>query len=160
EAVDVVHVHHSHDHWLGWLGRGRAGLVRTFHNARAVRLSWPSPWLYRRTDALIAVSREIEERGRRAGIPADRLAHAAQVGERVERIAAHLEREARQGLEARLARLLLEPVPRDEPEQHAVATRAETGQQPDDRLRAAGPPAIGHQVENGERLLAHASSSA
>jgi glycosyltransferase involved in cell wall biosynthesis len=74
EAVDVVHVHHSHDHWLGWLGRGRAGLVRTFHNARAVRLSWPSPWLYRRTDALIAVSREIEERGRRAGIPADRLA--------------------------------------------------------------------------------------
>jgi glycosyltransferase involved in cell wall biosynthesis len=73
EAVDVVHVHHSHDHWLGWLGRGRAGLVRTFHNARAVRRSWPSPWLYRRTDALIAVSREIEERGRRAGIRADRL---------------------------------------------------------------------------------------
>jgi len=69
ESVDVVHVHHSHDHWLGWLARGRAGLVRTFHNARAVRLAWPSPWLYRRTDALIAVSREIEERGRRAGIP-------------------------------------------------------------------------------------------
>jgi glycosyltransferase involved in cell wall biosynthesis len=69
ESVDVVHVHHSHDHWLGWLGRGRAGLVRTFHNARAVRLAWPSPWLYRRTDALIAVSREIEDRGRRAGIP-------------------------------------------------------------------------------------------
>ena len=69
ESVDVVHVHPSHDHWLGWLARGRAGLVRTFHNARAVRLAWPSPWLYRRTDALIAVSREIEERGRRAGIP-------------------------------------------------------------------------------------------
>jgi glycosyltransferase involved in cell wall biosynthesis len=69
ESVDVVHVHHSHDHWLGWLGRGRAGLVRTFHNARAVRLAWPSPWLYRHTDALIAVSREIEDRGRRAGIP-------------------------------------------------------------------------------------------
>ena len=69
ESVDVVHVHHSHDHWLGWLARGRAGLVRTFHNARAVRLGWPSPWLYRHTDALIAVSREIEERGRRAGIP-------------------------------------------------------------------------------------------
>jgi phosphatidylinositol alpha-1,6-mannosyltransferase len=72
--VDVVHVHHSHDHWLGWLGRGRAGLVRTFHNARAVRPGWPATALYRRTDALIAVSREIEERGRRAGIPADRLA--------------------------------------------------------------------------------------
>lgn len=74
EGVDVVHVHHSHDHWLGWLGRGPAGLVRTFHNARAVRLHGVSPWLYRRTDALIAVSREIEERGQRAGIPPARLA--------------------------------------------------------------------------------------
>jgi glycosyltransferase involved in cell wall biosynthesis len=76
EGVDVIHAHHSHDHWLGWLARGGgpAALVRTFHNARAVRLGWPSPTLYRRTDALIAVSREIEERGRRAGIPADRLA--------------------------------------------------------------------------------------
>jgi glycosyltransferase involved in cell wall biosynthesis len=74
EGVDVVHVHHSHDHWLGWLGRGPAGLVRTFHNARAVRLHGVSPWLYRRTDALIAVSREIEERGLRAGIPPARLA--------------------------------------------------------------------------------------
>ena len=73
ERVDVVHVHHSHDHWLGWLGRSPAGLVRTFHNARAVRLTGLSPWLYRRTDALIAVSREIEERGRRAGIPPERL---------------------------------------------------------------------------------------
>ena len=25
EGVDVIHVHHSHDHWLGWLGRGPAG---------------------------------------------------------------------------------------------------------------------------------------
>jgi len=76
EGVDVIHTHHSHDHWLGWLARGGgpAALVRTFHNARAVRLGWPSTALYRRTDALIAVSREIEERGRRAGIPADRLA--------------------------------------------------------------------------------------
>jgi glycosyltransferase involved in cell wall biosynthesis len=76
EGVDVIHTHHSHDHWLGWLARGGfpAALVRTFHNARAVRLDRPSTALYRRTDALIAVSREIEERGRRAGIPADRLA--------------------------------------------------------------------------------------
>ncbi len=73
EGVDVVHVHHSHDHWLGWLGRGRAALVRTFHNAHAVRLGWPDRSLYRRTDALIAVSREIEERVRHAGIAADRL---------------------------------------------------------------------------------------
>ncbi|HEX9748866.1 MAG TPA: glycosyltransferase family 4 protein [Methylomirabilota bacterium] len=76
EGVDVIHTHHSHDHWLGWLARagGPATLVRTFHNARAVRLGWPSTALYRRTDASIAVSREIEERARRAGLPADRLA--------------------------------------------------------------------------------------
>ena len=76
EGVDVIHTHHSHDHWLGWLARGGgpAALVRTFHNARAVRLAWPSTALYRRTEALLTVSREIEERGRRAGIPADRLA--------------------------------------------------------------------------------------
>ena len=76
ERVDVLHTHHSHDHWLGWLARGGGpgALVRTFHNARAMRLDWPSTALYRRTDALITVSREIEERGRRAGIPADRLA--------------------------------------------------------------------------------------
>jgi glycosyltransferase involved in cell wall biosynthesis len=75
EGVDVIHVHHSHDHWLGWLARGRgpAALVRTFHNARAVRRRWPSTALYRRTDALIAVSREIEDRGRHAGIPTERL---------------------------------------------------------------------------------------
>jgi len=73
EAVDVVHAHHSHDHWLGWLGRGRAGLVRSFHNARAARRDWPSTWLYRRTDALLAVSHEIEERLRRVGVPPARL---------------------------------------------------------------------------------------
>jgi glycosyltransferase involved in cell wall biosynthesis len=73
ERVDVVHAHHSHDHWLGWLGRGPAGLVRTFHNRRAVRRDWPSSWLYRRTDALIAVSREIEERLRRVDGPPARL---------------------------------------------------------------------------------------
>jgi glycosyltransferase involved in cell wall biosynthesis len=77
EDVDVIHTHHSHDHWLGWLARagGRAALVRTFHNARAVRLRWPSPALYRRTDAVIAVSREIEERARRAGVAPARLTH-------------------------------------------------------------------------------------
>lgn len=75
EEVDVIHTHHSHDHWLGWLARagGRAALVRTFHNARAVRLHGPSPALYRRTDALIAVSREIEERARRTGVGPSRV---------------------------------------------------------------------------------------
>lgn len=72
--VDVIHTHHSHDHWLGWLARGPAALVRTFHNRRAVRSGWPTTALYRRTDSLIAVSREIEESARHAGIPTDRLA--------------------------------------------------------------------------------------
>ena len=76
EGVDVVHVHHSHDHWLGWWGHGTAALVRTFHNERAVRRTWPNSALYRRTDAVIAVSRSIEERLREAGVRASRLYRA------------------------------------------------------------------------------------
>jgi glycosyltransferase involved in cell wall biosynthesis len=64
EGVAVIHAHHSHDHWLAWLVRGPAVLVRTFHNLRAVRSGWPAAALYRRTDALLAVSRAIEERCR------------------------------------------------------------------------------------------------
>ena len=60
EAVDVVHAHHSHDHWLGWWGRGTAALVRTFHNERSVRRAWPDAALYRRTHALVAVSRRVD----------------------------------------------------------------------------------------------------
>ena len=73
ERVDVVHTHHSHDHWLGWWGRGGAALLRTFHNERAVRTGWPDTMLYRRSDGLIAVSRHIERRLREAGVPGERL---------------------------------------------------------------------------------------
>ena len=73
KRVDVIHAHHSHDHWLATLARGDAAVVRTFHNARAVRRGWPSAMLYRRTSGAIAVSREIWERCRAAGIPAERL---------------------------------------------------------------------------------------
>ena len=73
EGVDIIHVHHSHDHWLGMLSRGPAALVRTFHNQRAVRTAWPAPWLHRHTDAVIAVSRQIEERCRLLGIAAARV---------------------------------------------------------------------------------------
>jgi glycosyltransferase involved in cell wall biosynthesis len=76
EDVDVVHVHHGHDHWLGWWGHGTAALIRTFHNERAVRRAWPASALYRRTDAVIAVSRRIEERLRRARVPGSRLYRA------------------------------------------------------------------------------------
>ncbi len=73
EGVDIVHVHHSHDHWLGQLSRGGAALVRTFHNWRAVRTGWPSRILYAKADAVVAVSRQIEERCREAGVSAARL---------------------------------------------------------------------------------------
>jgi len=76
EGVDVVHVHHGHDHWLGWWGHGTAALIRTFHNERSVRRAWPDSALYRRTDAVIAVSRRIEERLLDARIPGSRLFRA------------------------------------------------------------------------------------
>jgi len=66
EQVDVIHAHHSHDHWLGWLSRGPAALVRTFHNERAVSARWPSTALYRQSEALIAVSGPVEARCRAA----------------------------------------------------------------------------------------------
>jgi phosphatidylinositol alpha-1,6-mannosyltransferase len=69
----VVHAHHSHDHWLALaatrLRRGdRVPIVRTFHNHRAVKRGWASRWLYRRTAAVFAVSRQIEARCRTAGL--------------------------------------------------------------------------------------------
>jgi glycosyltransferase involved in cell wall biosynthesis len=71
--VDVVHAHHAHDHWLGLLCHGRAALVRSFHSARAVDAGWPSRALYRRSDALIAVSAEVGARCRAAGVAPERI---------------------------------------------------------------------------------------
>ena len=73
ERVDLIHAHHAHDHWLGWACRGRASLVRTFHNLRAVSARWPSVALYRRCDAVFTVSEAIERRCRETGLDADRL---------------------------------------------------------------------------------------
>jgi len=79
EAIDIVHAHHSHDHWLALAARPRrpggqrARLVRTFHNARSVKASLPARQLYRRTAAVFAVSRQIEERCRVVGIPAEHV---------------------------------------------------------------------------------------
>jgi len=72
-AVDVVHAHHSHDHWLAMaatsLRRGRRlPVARTFHNHRTVKRGWLSAWLYRRTAAVFAVSRQIEGRCRAVGM--------------------------------------------------------------------------------------------
>jgi glycosyltransferase involved in cell wall biosynthesis len=79
EGVDVVHAHHSHDHWLAVLARpkralgGRPPVVRTFHNLRSVKRDRLAATLYRRTAGVFAVSRQIESRCREAGIPPERV---------------------------------------------------------------------------------------
>jgi glycosyltransferase involved in cell wall biosynthesis len=77
EHVDVVHAHHSHDHWLARLATlghdRRVPVVRTFHNARAVNAGRAARWLYRGTAVVFAVSRGIETRCHETGIPADRV---------------------------------------------------------------------------------------
>jgi glycosyltransferase involved in cell wall biosynthesis len=74
EQVDVIHAHHSHDHWLATLAAGRAvPVVRTFHNLRSVRSGRLDRWLYGRTAALFAVSRQIEARCREISGAASRV---------------------------------------------------------------------------------------
>jgi L-malate glycosyltransferase len=78
EGIDIVHAHHSHDHWLSLALRPRRAdgrrplLVRTFHNMRSVHRSLAVRPLYRSTAAVFAVSRQIEARCREVGIPAER----------------------------------------------------------------------------------------
>jgi glycosyltransferase involved in cell wall biosynthesis len=77
-AVDVLHAHHSHDHWLAALARPtvtgrRPPVARTFHTLRAVKSDAASRRLYRRTGAAFAVSRQIEARCREAGFAAERV---------------------------------------------------------------------------------------
>ena len=79
EGVEVVHTHHSHDHWLAVLARprraggGRPPVVRTFHNLRAVKRDRLAASLYRRTSAAFAVSHQIESRCVEAGMPPERV---------------------------------------------------------------------------------------
>ena len=74
EGVDLIHAHHSHDHWLALLARPRVTpLVRTFHNVRSVRSGRLDRWLYARTAAVFTVSRQIEVRCREIGIPSSRV---------------------------------------------------------------------------------------
>jgi hypothetical protein len=77
EGVDLVHVHHSHDHWLAALARPRRGgrrapVVRTFHSLRAVRCDRLAASLYRRAaaalDAVVIAERWIIGREFTVGI--------------------------------------------------------------------------------------------
>lgn len=75
-AIDVVHAHQTHDHWLAALARlgGGTRLVRTVHHRRAVHGGPAGRWLLRQTDALVAVSRGIADRLAAAGAAPDRIA--------------------------------------------------------------------------------------
>jgi glycosyltransferase involved in cell wall biosynthesis len=77
-AVAILHTHHSHDHWLAVLAaRGLRGsaprVVRTFHNAGAVKRDPLARGLYRRTHAAFVVSAGVEARAVEAGIPSARV---------------------------------------------------------------------------------------
>jgi glycosyltransferase involved in cell wall biosynthesis len=77
EEVDVVHAHHSHDHWLATLAGARprgsgVPVVRTFHNLRAVKRGALARRLFRRTAAAFVVSRQIEARCLEVGIAPER----------------------------------------------------------------------------------------
>src|SRR5262245_58540856 len=78
-GIDLVHAHHSHDHWLAALAtvppiRGRRiPVVRTFHNLRSVRRGALDRALYRRTAAVFAVSRQIEQRCGELGFAPSRV---------------------------------------------------------------------------------------
>jgi len=77
EGVDLIHAHHSHDHWLARLAAAgqarRVPVVRTFHNLRSVDGGRLARRLYRATDAVFAVSRGIAAKCRDVGIPAARV---------------------------------------------------------------------------------------
>ena len=79
-GVDVLHAHHSHDHWLAMLVRPRVGgagrrppVARTFHNLRSVKRDVVSRRLYRGTAAALAVSRQIEAKCREVGFASERV---------------------------------------------------------------------------------------
>lgn len=79
EGIDLIHTHHSHDHWLAALARARRDdgarvpVVRTFHNLRSVKRGALAGWLYRRTAVVFAVSRQVEGRCREVALAADRV---------------------------------------------------------------------------------------
>jgi glycosyltransferase involved in cell wall biosynthesis len=74
-AIDVVHAHQTHDHWLAALARtgAAARLVRTVHHRRAVHGGPAGRWLLGRTDRVVAVSEGIAARLRAAGTAAARV---------------------------------------------------------------------------------------
>lgn len=79
EDIEIVHAHHSHDHWLSLAIRPRRRdgrrpwLVRTFHNVRSVKGSVAARSLHRCTAVAFAVSRQIQARCLAVGFPPERV---------------------------------------------------------------------------------------
>jgi glycosyltransferase involved in cell wall biosynthesis len=74
-AIDIVHAHQTHDHWLSALAGARTGtrLVRTVHHRRAVHDGRAARWVLGRADAVIAVSEGIAARLRGVRVPDTRV---------------------------------------------------------------------------------------
>jgi glycosyltransferase involved in cell wall biosynthesis len=74
-AIDIVHAHQTHDHWLSTLAKTGTGtrLVRTVHHRRAVHGGRAARWVLGRADAVIAVSEAIAARLRAARVPDTRV---------------------------------------------------------------------------------------
>jgi glycosyltransferase involved in cell wall biosynthesis len=69
-ALDVVHTHQSHDHWLAALALAgsRVALIRSVHHRRGLRGGPAGRWLFRRTDAVLAVSEAIRAAAGAVGV--------------------------------------------------------------------------------------------
>ena len=77
-AIDVVHAHLSHDHWLlACCGKLGAARVRTVHAERALQRRFGHSWLWGRTDGVVLRARG--HKGRLAGVGLDRGAPRALV---------------------------------------------------------------------------------
>jgi glycosyltransferase involved in cell wall biosynthesis len=75
-AVDVVHAHQTHDHWLAAVAGAGTGarVVRTVHHRRAVHGGPAARWLSQRTSAVLAVSEGIAARLGGVGVPRTKIA--------------------------------------------------------------------------------------
>lgn len=73
EGIQIIHCHHSHDHWLGALSRGTAALFRTFSSLRPLKRDSLGRLLYRRTHGAFVVSRQIRERALECGFRPDQV---------------------------------------------------------------------------------------
>jgi glycosyltransferase involved in cell wall biosynthesis len=73
--LDVVHAHQTHDHWLAALALSGSGvaLVRSVHHRRGLRGGPAWRWLFRRTDAVLAVSEAIRTAAGAAGVAPGRV---------------------------------------------------------------------------------------